>query len=214
VAVLQLLHQLMNSAQAYELAQLLGLPTIRRYRDFVRSHVPQIAGGRILEIGCGVGSSRELFADDYTGVDINPNYIDKARRHLSGRFYVMDAASLPFAPNSFDDAVCIATAHHLSDSELAGMVSSAVAIAQRLHIIDAILPLSSKALLKRTWFQMDRGRFFRTFDQLRELVGRNARIECDDTVEGPLHDVCYIRASRLECGSRHPAAANGRASPG
>ena len=116
-----------------------------RYREFVRKNsVPQAAEGRVLEIGCGVGSSRQLFMGDYTGIDINPDYIAKAKGHLSGQFYVMNAAMLPFAPNSFDDAVCIATAHHLSDAQLAAMVSKAVIVARTLHIIDAILPLSPK----------------------------------------------------------------------
>jgi SAM-dependent methyltransferase len=154
----------MDTAQGYSLAQLLGLPTVQRYRHFVRTYVPRSPDRRVLEIGCGVGSSRPLFAGDYTGVDLNPDYIAKAQRQLSGRFYVMDAAELPFAPNSF---------------------------------VDAILPLSPQASFKRALFQMDRGRFIRTFDQLCDVVSRNARIECRDAVRGPLHDVCYIRASPL-----------------
>jgi SAM-dependent methyltransferase len=187
----------MDTAQGYSLAQLLGLPTVQRYRHFVRTYVPRSPDRRVLEIGCGVGSSRPLFAGDYTGVDLNPDYIAKAQRQLSGRFYVMDAAELPFAPNSFDDAVSIATAHHLSDAQLASMITKAVTVATRLHIVDAILPLSPQASFKRALFQMDRGRFIRTFDQLCDVVSRNARIECRDAVRGPLHDVCYIRASPL-----------------
>jgi hypothetical protein len=43
---------------------------------------------------------------------------------------------------------------------------------------------------------MDRGRYARTFDQLRDIVSRNAQVGVVQLVEGPLHDVCYIRASR------------------
>jgi hypothetical protein len=43
---------------------------------------------------------------------------------------------------------------------------------------------------------MDRGRYPRTFDELRDIVSRNAQVNAVALVEGPLHDVCYIRASR------------------
>jgi hypothetical protein len=103
---------------------------------------------------------------------------------------------MPFEPDTFDDAVSIATTHHLSDAQVAAMVAKATTVASQLHIIDAILPLSAKALFKRTWFRMDRGHFVRTFAQLRDVVGGNAQIECHEAITGPLHDVCYIRASR------------------
>ena len=195
--MLRSFHQLQESARGYSLTQFFGLPTIRRYRALVRQHVPQDPRRRILEIGCGIGSARPLFTSDYTGIDINPDYIEKARRKLSGRFYVMDAAQMPFEPNTFDDAISIATAHHLTDEQLSAMVSKAVTVAFCLHILDAILPISPNRWFKSALFQMDRGRYVRTFDQLRGIVGRNARVEYQQLVEGPLHDVCYIRASRL-----------------
>lgn len=202
----------MNSAQAYKLSQLLGFPTIQSYRAFVRQYVPQGHERRVLEIGCGVGSSRRLFLGPYTGVDINPDYIRMASREYGGEFYVMDAAQMSFDADTFDDAVSIATAHHLSDAQLTNMVSKAVIVASRLHIIDPIVPLSASSYFKRTWFRMDRGGFTRTLDELRNIVGRCACIEHCDAITGPLHDVCYIRASRKEASSS-PVSTNGQASP-
>jgi SAM-dependent methyltransferase len=174
----------------------LGLPTIRRYQSLVREHIPQDPSRRILEIGCGVGAAREWFANDYTGIDINPDYIRRARREVAGNFHVMDAAQMSFGSNAFDDAVSIATAHHLTDEQLSAMITKAASVASNLHIIDAILPISPKHRLKKALFQMDRGRYARTFDQLRDIVSRNAQVSAVQLVEGPLHDVCYIRASR------------------
>jgi SAM-dependent methyltransferase len=198
----------MNSAQAYKLSQLLGFPTTQRYRAFVRQYVAQGLERRVLEIGCGVGSSRRLFLGSYTGVDINPDYVRMASRKYGGNFYVIDAGQMPFDADSFDDAVSIATAHHLSDAQLTNMVSKAVIVASRLHIIDPILPLSASSYFKRTWFRMDRGRFTRTLDQLCNIVDRCAHIEHCDAITGPLHDVCYIRASRKEASSS-PIGTNG-----
>jgi SAM-dependent methyltransferase len=196
-AALRSFHQLQENACIYSLTQLFGLPTIRRYRALVRQHVPQDPDRRILEIGCGVGSARPLFTNDYTGIDINPDYIEKARRDFSGRFYVMDAAHMPFEPNTFDDAISIATTHHLTDEQFSAMISKATTVASSVHIVDAILPISPNSWFKSAFFRMDRGRYARTFDQLREIVGRSARIEYHQVIEGQLHDVCYVRASRL-----------------
>jgi SAM-dependent methyltransferase len=195
--MLQLLHRLMDVARVYRLAQLLGQPTIRRYRILVQKHVPRDPDRRVLEIGCGVGSSRTLFLGSYTGIDINPDYIRTARQTLDGKFYVMDAAQLSFDPNTFDDAVSIATGHHLSDEQLAAMISKATSIASNLHIIDAILPVATNARFKRTLFRMDRGQHVRTFEELRAIVMGNARVHLHEVLEGPLHDVCYLQVTGL-----------------
>lgn len=193
--MLRLFHRLMDVAHVYRLAQLFGRPTIRRYQTFVRKHVPQGSAGRVLEVGCGVGASRPLFSGDYTGIDINPDYIRIARQNRDGNFHVMDAAEMSFDPQTFDEAVSIATAHHLSDEQLASMIRKATTVAARLHIIDAILPLSPRARFKAALFRMDRGQHARSFDRLRAIVEQNALVQFHDLLKGPLHDVCYIRAS-------------------
>jgi SAM-dependent methyltransferase len=194
--LLRAFHNLQDTAGGYSLTQLLGGPTIRRYRAFVRAHVPADPTRRILEIGCGIGSARPWFRGEYTGIDLNPEYIAKARQNFQGDFHVMDAAKLTFSPDRFDDAVSIATAHHLTEEQVAGMVKSALTAAVSLHVIDAVLPISPWSVLKTTLFRMDRGRHARTFDQLRRIVDGHARVEFSEAVEGPLHDVCYIRVSR------------------
>jgi SAM-dependent methyltransferase len=194
--MLKAFYRLLDTAHGYNLSQVLGFPTLRSYRLLLHKHVPQGPGRRILEIGCGLGWARTLFAGEYTGIDVNPDYIREASSKLSGTFLVMDAAQMPFAPDSFDDAVSIATGHHLSDEQLAAMVRKATEVASSLHIVDAILPVSSRAWFKNILFRMDRGRHQRTADQLRALVSRNAHIQLSEVLEGPLHDVCYVRASR------------------
>jgi SAM-dependent methyltransferase len=190
-------YRLLETAQGYSISQVLGFPTLRRYRALVLKHVVQDASRRVLEIGCGVGSARQLFASNYTGIDINADYINRARRNFSGRFCVVDAAQMPFGPNAFDDAICIATTHHLTDEQLSAMIRKGTDVASCLHIVDAILPLSASSWFKNALFRMDRGRYARTLDRLREIVILNSRLEFCEAVKGPLHDVCYIRLSRL-----------------
>jgi SAM-dependent methyltransferase len=194
--LLRAFHNLQETACGYSLTQLLGGPTIRRYQAFVSTYVPRGSTRRILEIGCGVGSAQPWFAGIYTGIDINPEYIARARESFSGAFHVMDAAQMTFSPNQFDDAVSIATAHHLTDEQVARMVESAVLAAASLHVIDAVLPISPGSIFKTALFHMDRGRHVRRFDALRAIIAQHARIEHSEAMPGPLHDVCYIRASR------------------
>ena len=190
------LHRLLDSAHGYDFSQLFGVPTLRAYRALVCENIPRNPQTRILEIGCGLGWARELFPENYTGIDINPDYIRAARAKFSGQFHAMDAAQMPFAPGSFDEAVTIATTHHLTDEQLQAMVAKAVEVAARLHIIDAILPVSPRSWFKNALFRMDRGRFPRSVDRLRDAVSQIARVELRRVREGPLHDVCYIRASQ------------------
>lgn len=189
-------HRLQDSARGYRFTQILGVPTIRRYRALVRKHVPQDPARRILEIGCGVGTARGLFGAEYTGIDVNPDYIEKARRAFEGRFEVMDAGSMSFEAGAFDDAVSIATAHHLSDEKLSLMIRKAVSVASCLHIIDAILPVARFSPFKTALFRMDRGQHVRAFGQLRDIVERNGSLEAEEVMEGPLHDVGYFRVRR------------------
>lgn len=197
VSMFGFLHRLLEIAPVYRLTQFSWLPTKRRYHALICKNIPKDPSRRVLEIGCGLGWARELFSSDYTGIDINPDYIQTAQRRLQGRFYVMDAAGISFARDSFDDAVSIATTHHLTDQELSSMVAKATEVARNLHIIDAILPIAPNSRFKTALFLNDRGRYARSFDRLRELVGRNAKVEGYQLMEGPMHDVCYIRASRI-----------------
>jgi len=190
-------YRLFEIPAVYAINQMVGAPTVRRYRELIARHLSKDPARRIIEIGCGLGTARPLFGPDYTGIDINAAYIRKAQQSFSGKFCVVDAAHLPFAPNTFDDALSIATTHHLSDEQLSSMIRQAVTIASILHIVDAILPLSSRSWLKSMYFRMDRGRHARTIDQLQNVVSQNACLEYFQTLEGPLHDVCYIRASRI-----------------
>ena len=204
--MLRLFHRLMDIGWVYRFAQLFGRPTVQRYRTLIKKHVPQGVDRRLLEIGCGVGSSRPLFVADYTGIDINPDYIRIAKQTLSGRFEVMDASQMAFAEASFDDAVSIATGHHLSDAQLAAMIRTATGVASTVHIIDSILPVSAHAYFKRALFRMDRGQHVRTFGALRDIVADNAQLCAAEVVTGPLHDVCYLRVSRRPAAPAAPPA--------
>jgi len=73
-----------------------------------------LAGKRVLDIGCGIGGLDRLIAERYTvaevvGIDVEEPLVDEARRATEGsavadrvRFELVEPGPLPFADGSFD----------------------------------------------------------------------------------------------------------------
>ncbi len=80
----------------------------------------RLAGKRVLEIGCGLGTDGAQFARggaDYTGVDLTEAAIQLAQenfrlRGLSGDFKQANAENLPFEAASFDHVYSFGVIHH------------------------------------------------------------------------------------------------------
>ena len=84
-------HSLLNFASLYQALQnVLGAPQGMSILTSKFLVVPPNA--RVLDIGCGTASFRQFLPKtiDYVGVDVNPRYIDQAKRRVTdGRFYVI-----------------------------------------------------------------------------------------------------------------------------
>jgi len=182
----------------YNINQFFGQSTVRRYRALLAEEVPCDAETSLLDLGCGTGVTAGVVTGRYSGVDINPDYIDTAqRRYPHAKFFAMDCSRLDFADASFDLATTIATTHHLTDAELESMTMEALRVVRpggAFHIIDAILPINRRAFAKEFFFRMDRGRFPRQLDELTGVVSRCADVIHRRVLNGPLHDVAYLRA--------------------
>lgn len=181
----------------YNINQFVGQSTVRRYRAMLAEEVPCDAATSMLDLGCGTGVTAGVVTGHYSGVDINPDYIDTAqRRYPQAKFYTMDCSRLDFPDASFDLATTIATTHHLTDAELESMTVEALRVVRpggAFHIIDAILPVNRHAYAKEFFFRMDRGRFPRQLDELAGVVSRRADVVRRRVLSGPLHDVAYLR---------------------
>jgi ubiquinone/menaquinone biosynthesis C-methylase UbiE len=181
----------------YSVNQFVGQATVRRYRELLAEEVPCDKTTSILDLGCGTGSTARVVTGRYSGVDINPSYIETARRrHPDAEFFQMDCSKLAFPDGTFDLATSIATTHHLTDAELEAMTLEALRVVRpggAFHIIDAILPISRRAFAKEFFFRMDRGRFPRQIEELVSVVSRRAEVIHQRVLIGPLHDVAYLR---------------------
>lgn len=73
-------------------------------------------GGTVLDVGCGTGRLGAAIAGegyDVFGVDLSPPMVRRARDRGLRATYVATTTVLPFADESFDLALTVATIHHL-----------------------------------------------------------------------------------------------------
>lgn len=104
-------------------------PSVEFYRNYLLAHAP---GRRVLEYGCGKGSSAFFLAGEgaqhVTGIDISGVGIEQARARAreegleNTTFYVMDAEAMDFEANQFDLVCGTGIMHHLQlEKALAGL---------------------------------------------------------------------------------------------
>jgi SAM-dependent methyltransferase len=164
------------------LVRLLERPTVYLawQRPFVASKLRRVwrhnerAGvRRVLDVGCGPGTNSAEFAGlDYLGVDLNPSYIDYARRKCSGRFEVADVRvdSIP-GHDAYDFVLVNSLLHHLDDPSVSSLLAGLCRYVSgdgHIHVIDLELP--ERRGIARFLTLNDRGEFPRTLPHWRTLL--------------------------------------------
>jgi SAM-dependent methyltransferase len=196
-----LAESILETPLGYAINQKIGKPTVDRYLRLIAEEVPRDRTRSLLDLGCGIGGFRRSLTGSYTGIDINPEYVATARaRFPDARFEVADATALPFASDSFDESISIATAHHLDDEQLTSMIAEALRVTRpsgHFHLIDPVLPTTPNVAFKSFFFSLDRGRFPRAAEQLsRVIASLGVAIIRHRLVAGPLHDVAFFKIAR------------------
>jgi len=99
-----------------------------RHRTIFRKELEWLAKkwqrGRLLNVGCAHGPDFIPFKDNFElhGIDFSERMLELARKyadkyHFSASLVNADARHLPYAEDSFDWAIAVATYHHIEDSE-------------------------------------------------------------------------------------------------
>ena len=116
-----------RSAELYDLGVeflFLGTADVMRRQalaPIARELATRGAGRRVLDVACGTGRllyqlERALPAHHFTGIDLSPYYIAKARELLAGRSVTLataNAEALPFADASFEAVTSVFLFHEL-----------------------------------------------------------------------------------------------------
>jgi SAM-dependent methyltransferase len=120
------------------------------------------AARRVLDVGCGPGTNAAHFAHaDYLGIDINPRYIDSARKRHHGTFVVADVTEYEVsADRRFDCILVNSLLHHIPSPEVQRLLAHLATLLTAdgaIHIIEVVLPdrLSPARILAK----LDRGKF-------------------------------------------------------
>jgi SAM-dependent methyltransferase len=95
--------------------------------DVLRERFREASGGRrglrVLDVGCGTGRSRRIYADQagrYIGIDLSRGALTVANARAGEHAWLQaDALHLPIAPDSLDVVAFSSVLHHVPDMEAA-----------------------------------------------------------------------------------------------
>jgi ubiquinone/menaquinone biosynthesis C-methylase UbiE len=146
----------------------------KQTRALLRSHLDVRPGERVLDVCCGVGEFAGDVDGEYTGIDLNPRFVESARRRYGGSlgrcFRVMDATRMDFPDHHFDKCLFVNGLHHFSNSDAVRVLSEIRRVTrERAVIIDA--DGTPRGVVRRLLLASDRGDWMRTPAALEQLVG-------------------------------------------
>ncbi|MCB0866139.1 MAG: class I SAM-dependent methyltransferase [Solirubrobacterales bacterium] len=142
----------------------------------VLAHNDLSAVRRVLDVGCGPGTNAAHFAgSDYVGIDLNPRYIEDAKRRHGRDFRVADATEFSVPEGErFDFILINSFLHHIPDEptrDLLGNLRRALAPDGHIHVMELVLP--PRPCMGRLLARLDRGDFARPLESWRELLGEH-----------------------------------------
>lgn len=123
---------------------------------------------KILDLGCGTGTYTNLFDQyDYIGLEIDPVYIEYARRYRNGNFVLGDACRLPFKNGTFGLVCSIAVFHHLSEAQILDVLKEVERVVAPCGLFLLIDQVAARMNFLIDWLfrlirYFDKGKFIRT----------------------------------------------------
>jgi SAM-dependent methyltransferase len=127
---------------------------------------------RVLDVGCGPGTNAHHFANaDYLGIDINPAYIDDARRRHKREFVVGDVTTFVAKPGEqFDFILLNSLLHHIATPDVTRLLrhlSTLLTPDGHVHILDLVL--HGGGSISRSLAEWDRGDYPRPLEEWRAI---------------------------------------------
>src|SRR5271154_4657131 len=139
---MSIVHQLFEYTAVYRAWQ---APFAERKFAPVRQHNDLSHVRRVLDVGCGPGTNTHWFAaNEYLGIDINPEYIADARRRTGRTFIVADVTTYVVDPSErFDFIFLNSLLHHIDTDSVRRLLAHLATLLTDdgyIHILDLVLP--------------------------------------------------------------------------
>jgi SAM-dependent methyltransferase len=174
-------------------------------RKTIREHLASDPRVRVLDVACGPGAFSDLFPEQsYTGIDINPRYIEYARARFRGEFFVQDARRLDFGEDRFDEALVYGVLHHLDDGDVTAVAQSVRRVVRPGGVVLVIedIPAESRLnLVGHLLHWIENGHYIRAADEYRRLLSPHFRITDERIFRS---GVCDYYMARLLAGPDSP----------
>lgn len=158
--------------------------------------------GDVLDVGCGPESWLASCGVNPIGLDISHRYIQRFNQHTRGRGVVASATSLPFRERSVDATWSIGLFHHLPDDMVVQSIQEMLRVTRSkgyVALIDGVLPcLSLRRVIAYSIRKLDRGRFFRTQDQLCSLLSREVEWQIERIIYTETGLEAVVCVARME----------------
>jgi len=194
---MKLTDSLLEQTAVYSLWQ---SPFARQKFAPISKHTDLKTVRNVLDVGCGPGTNAGLFANTgYLGVDINPRYIESARKKYGRNFLVADVTTYADIPaEKFDFILINSFLHHIDDAGTNAILSRLkfwLSDDGHIHILELVYPtrLSVAQLVAKA----DRGKFSRPLDVWRSLFERHLKIQAFEPY--PLHGLGITLWNMIYC---------------
>jgi len=148
-------------------------------REISRLNIPP--GGRVLDFGCGTGLFAPVFIEaglNYYGYDIDEGLIKYAAKIYRNSLFNSSLDNLRQS-GPFDLVVANCCFHHIDTEKLSIELTR---IKQQLTdkgvflMIDLLLPVNDKNILRRLFRKLEKGAFIRQADDYRKIIQRHFQI--------------------------------------
>lgn len=143
---------------------------------FVKNNVKAIKGQKILDIGCGPGDILDFLPDvDYTGIDIDQNYIYQAKKKYGnkGHFICGSIDKIDFkVTNKYDIVISAGVLHHLDDNQcynLLEIAKKALKENGKFVSFDGVYT-NNQSKIARFFLKKDRGEYIRSKQEYENLA--------------------------------------------
>ena len=165
---------ILSQPLAYRLWQ---VPFAGRKLEPIAAHNDLKSIRRVLDVGCGPGTNAPIFKHtDYLGVDLNPKYIENARKQYGGqglKFEVADVRETETLPvgSGFDFILVNSLLHHIdlaSTRNLLGSLPPLLSSDGYVHIVEMCMP-EQRLNLCRVLANADRGNYYRPVEDWKEI---------------------------------------------